>query len=193
MSSSYRISLDNWLKELDVKADAVLDIGGSQLPIKGRTKSWDVKKYLIADLPNPHKDSPQPDIEMDLNDSWTPKLIYDLHDRQWDYIFCLEVFDYIWNPLGAMNVISGILKEGGTACVTFPGFYPHHQPIEDDALLYKEYGIRKLAKASGLTIKQMIPRRPETNALQQFFAAERLRAAKGYDHAVLGWIVELKK
>lgn len=189
MSSSYRMELDKWLSQLDVKADKVLDIGGSQLPVKGRTKSWDAQEYKIADLPKPHVDSPRPEIEVDLNKphSWNKYV------NPVDLIFCLEVFDYIYNPINALELISEALKIGGTAWVTFPAFYPHHQPIEDDALLYKEYGIRKLAEASGLKIVQMIPRRPETNALQQFFSAERLRAAKGYDHAVLGWIVEFTK
>lgn len=188
MSSSYRIELDKWISQLDVKADRVLDIGGSQLPAKGRTKSWDVKEYLIADIPEPHADSSKPQIELDLNEIDPGYFEGDI-----DYIFCLEVFDYIYDPLNAMRIISKYLSKGGTAWVTFPTFYPHHNPIKHDALCYKEYGIRKLAEASGITIKQMIPRRPETNALQNYFSAERLRAAKGYDHAVMGWIVEFTK
>ena len=92
MSSSYRLELDRWLQSLDVKAYKVLDIGGSQLPAKGRTKSWDVGEYKIADLENPHVDSPKPDIELDLN------YYYGTSNETYDYIFCLEVFDYIWNP-----------------------------------------------------------------------------------------------
>lgn len=194
MSSSYRLSLDNWLKELDVSANRVLDIGGSQLPVKGRTKSWDVKEYFIADLPQPHVNSPKPDMFIDMNRSIIDDYPGTLDYKGWDIIFCLEVFDYIYNPLQAMENLSVLLQTGsGSAWVTFPSFYPHHNPIEYDALCYKEYGIRRLAEASGLTIKQMIPRRPETNALQRYFAAERLRSAKGYDHAVMGWIVEFTK
>lgn len=186
MSSSYRLELDRWLSQLDVKANTVLDIGGSQLPVKGRTKSWDVKKYLIADLPEPHVASPKPDIEIDMN-----KQI--LSNGDYDLIFCLEVFDYIYDPVAAMFNINMLLADGGTAWVTFPAFYPHHQPIEDDALLYKEYGIRKMAEAAGLEIVQMIRRRPQTTSLQEAWAAERMRAAKGYDHHLTGWIVEMKK
>lgn len=191
MSSSYRITLDNWLKELDVKADKVLDIGGSQLPVRKRTKSWDVKEYLIADLPEPHINSPKPDIKLDMNDPLY--LALGLQNRQYDLIFCLEVFDYIYDPLTAFLNISNRLEVGGTAWVTFPSFYPTHQPIEDDALRYMEGGIRKLARETGLEIKQMIRRKPETNMLDQFFRAERLRAAKHYDHEFMGWIVEFSK
>lgn len=186
MSSSYRLTLENWLSTLDVKANTVLGIGDSQLRTDHRVKSWNVENYIIADLPNPHKDSPKPDIEMDLN-LFFPGM------GKYEMIFCLEVFDYIYDPMMAMTNISKMLADNGTAWVTFPSFYPTHQPIEDDALLYKEHGIRKLANAVGLEIVRMMPRRPETNALQQFFSAERLRAAKNYDHAVLGWIVEFTK
>ena len=153
MSSSYRMELDRWISQLDVKADRVLDIGGSQLPAKGRTKSWDVGEYLIADIPEPHVDSPKPDIEIDLNNpSWD-------HDSPYcniQLLFCLEVFDYIWNPSAAMHYIYRCLTYGGTAWVTFPFVYPTHNPIEDDMLRYTEFAVRKLAEVSGLKIEEII-------------------------------------
>lgn len=185
MSSSYRRTLEDWLKTIEVKADTVLDIGGSQLQLPSRVKSWNVKEYLIADLANPHNDSQKPDIIMDLNRPFNGLDTY-------ENIFCLEVFEYIYDPMQAMANISKLLGSG-SAWVTFPGFYPLHQPIADDALRYMPTGIRKLAEKVDLEIKQMIPRRPETNALQAFFGAERLRAAKGEDHNWLGWIVEFSK
>jgi len=191
MASSYRLTLENWLGTLDVSAERVLGIGDSQNPTKGRTKSWDVKEYLIADLAEPHKDSPKPDIEMDLNVSMlkNPKAYKD----QYDLIFCLEVFDYVWNPSFAIMNIMQLLKDGGTAWVTFPSFYPLHQPVEDDALRYMPAGIVKLADYADLSIEQMIKRRPETDMLMQTWRAERMRAAKHEDHEFTGFIVELKK
>lgn len=187
MSSSYRLELNRWLAQLDVRADRVLDIGGAQESVKGRTHSWDVKEYLIADLPEPHVNSPKPDIELDLNYHRSAE------GDQYDLIFVLEVFDYIWNPEAAMNTISSYLKPNARAWVTFPTVYPHHQPIEDDALRYMQGGIKKLADNAGLTMLQMIPRRPETDAVEQLWRRERMRAAKGFDHNVTGWIVEFQK
>lgn len=186
MSSSYRLELDKWLSQLDVKADRVLDIGGSQLPIKGRTKSWDVKEYLIADLPEPHVGSPKPDIEVDMNQGWASLQTFDL-------IFCLEVFDYIWSPSIAVQNIANSLSNNGIAWVTFPSFYPLHQPIEDDALRYMPGAIKKLVQASGLKIVEMVPRRAETDMLTRTWSAERMRAAKNEDHNITGWIVCLQK
>lgn len=200
MSSSYRISLDDWLKELDVKADRVLDIGGSQLPIKGRTKSWDVKDYLIADLPEPHIGSPKPDISMDMNTEFIVNFdcnpgnqILEQVKGRFDLVFCLETFDYVYDTRAAFGNIWNLLSEGGTAWVTFPTVYPTHNPIEDDALRYMEGGIRKLANASGLKVEEMIRRRPETNAIDNLWRAERMRAAKHYDHDFTGWIVRFTK
>jgi hypothetical protein len=53
--------------------------------------------------------------------------------------------------------------------------------------------IKKYAEFVGLKIDEMIPRRPETNALQQYYSLERLRAARGEDHAFMGFIVKFSK
>lgn len=191
MSSSYRNSLNEWLAQLEVNADRVLDIGGSQEKLPPRVKSWNVKEYLIADLPEPHKDSPKPDIEMDLNVSMLKNLA--AYQRQFDMVFCLEVFDYVWNPSFAMINMWTLMKEESTAWVTFPSVYPLHQPVEDDALRYMPGGIKKLADYASLEIVQMIPRRFETNLWDQTIRAERTRAAKHEDHNFQGWIVEMRK
>lgn len=189
MSSSYRLELDKWLSELEVKANRVLDIGGSQLPVKGRTKTWEVNVYEIADLPDPHVGSPKPDIEVDLN---SPDY-QAIDDNLWDLVFCLEVFDYIWSPKDAFEHIASSMKEGATAWVSFPSVYPLHQPVEDDALRFMPAGIIKLAESVGLTVEQMIKRRPETNFWETFYRAERMRAAKHEDHQFTGLICEFKK
>lgn len=186
MSSSYRNSLNEWLNQLEVKAHSVLDIGGAQEQLPPRVKSWDVKNYVISDLEEPHKDSPKPDIVMDIN------LPY-IGTEHFDMIFCLEVFDYVYDPMTAMKNIYKLLWADGTAWVSFPSIYPLHQPVEDDALRYMPAGIVKLAEAVGFTVEQMIKRRPETDLWDQFYRAERMRAAKHEDHAFTGFIVELKK
>ena len=203
MSSSYRNSLNQWLSQLDVVGNRVLDCGGSQLPVKSRTKSWDVNEYLIADLPEPHVGSPKPDIELDIEKSnaFAPytdigdgEIIHDNPHYEWaDLIFCLEVFDYILEPVKAMKNLASYLKPGGILWATYPFAYPTHNPIEFDMLRYTEFAVRRLAKESELKIEQIIPRRPETDAVEQLWRRERMRAAKGYDHDVTGWIVRMSK
>lgn len=193
MSSSFRLELDKWLSGLDVKADRVLDIGGSQLNVKGRTKSWDVKEYLIADLPEPHIGSPKPDLEIDLNKDAERNLWVGNKGRKYDLIFCLEVFDYVYDPIVAFDHIYHLLASGGTAWISFPSIYPLHQPVEDDALRYMPGGIKKLADSVGLKIEEMIPRRFETDLWEKTYRAERMRAAKHEDHNFSGWVVRLSK
>jgi SAM-dependent methyltransferase len=186
MSSSYRMELDKFLNNLVVNADVVLDIGGSQLPLPKRVKSFKANQYLIADLPEPHADSPKPDYEIDLNKH------FDLEFRA-DLVVCLEVFDYVWNPAEAFDNIERHLKPGGQAIISFPFMYPTHQPIDDDALRYTEGGIKKLADYAGLRITKIVARRPESQAIEFLWRNERMRAAKHYDHNVTGWIVMLEK
>lgn len=188
--SSYRKRLDEWLATLDLEARSVLDIGGSQSPIKGRTKSWEVTEYRIADLPNPHKGSQKPDLELDMNHQLS---IHDAFRHQSDVVFCLEVFEYVYDPVAAFNNLSNLTKVGGRVYATFPSVYPLHQPVEDDSLRYMPSGIHKLAQRSGLVVADMIPRRFDTNAWQQLISAEGMRAAKGEDHNFSGWIVEFRK
>lgn len=188
MSSSYRLSLENWISTLDVKADKVLDIGGSQLPVNDRTQSWDVKKYIISDLADPHVSKQRPDFYFDLNtDKWKPRM------EKYDVVFCLEVMEYIYNPINAMQAIADFMVTNGTAWVSFPSVYPLHQPVEDDALRYFPGGIVKIVESAGLAVEQMIKRRPETNKWMEFCSAERLRAAKNEDHNFTGFICELSK
>lgn len=187
MSSSYRDSLNRWLNQLEVNSNSVLDIGGSQEQVKNRVKSWNVKEYFIADLPNPHKDSAKPDIILNLN-----MPIWEI-PRTFDTVFCLEVFEYVYNPLAAFQHISSLMHKNSVAWISFPSMYPMHEPIEDDSLRYMPGGIKKLSHSSNLKIEEMIPRRPETRTMLDFYSHERLRAAKNQDHMFMGWIVRFSK
>lgn len=191
MSSSYRMELDKWLSNLEVKADTVYDVGGSQLSIMGRIKLLDCKKLVTFDLPQPHKDSDKPDVEINLN--YAPsKDVFEMSGKG-DVVFCLEVFDYVFNPALAMCTLSSMLKPGGRLFVTFPTIYPLHQPVEDDALRYMPGGIKKLADISGLEIVSMTARHFETNWWAQTIQAERMRGAKHEDHSISGYIVEFTR
>lgn len=187
MGSSYRNSLDTFLANLEIDCDTLIDVGGSQLGLERRVKELSVKKYLVADLPNPHEDSAKPDIELDLN-----QIDSNLRGEA-DIVTCFEVMEYVWHAPNAFANIAGLLKSGGVAYVSFPTFYPLHNPVEDDSLRYMPSGIQKLANYANLEVLDMTKRRPETHALQNYFSAERLRAAKGEDHNFFGLIVKLRK
>lgn len=190
MSSYYKEQLNDWVASLEVKADTVFDIGGSQHPIKGRTKSWEVGGYKIFDLAEPHVVKQKPDVILDMN-----QYLFDETQDQADLIFCLEVFDYVIDPMAAFKNLNTLLKTSGSAWVSFPFVYPIHNPADKDGLRYTEPAIRQLATAAQLKVEEIIYRRPRpgNRHLLDFYATDGMRAAQGMDHNVTGYIVRLAK
>lgn len=194
MGSWYKQVLNDWKATLDVKADTVFDIGGAQDPIKGKTKSWEVKDYKIVDLEVPHVETVKPDIVWDMNEP----ILADMEWEGWrtaDLIFMLGVMDYVINPNVAMINIKWMLKDTGTAWVEFPFVYPIHQPVDDEGCRYSEGCIRRLAKQAGLKIEEIIYKRPKPDNpyLLRFYATDGMRMADGVDHNVTGYIVRMVK
>jgi len=178
--SYYREQLESWLKELDVKADVVLDIGGKQGNVKSRVKSWDVKEYEIRDLPEYDLQTRNPNV-------WS-------HKKNADVIFCLEVFEYIFNPIAALVNIKKVMAEGGRAYITFAFVYPHHNELEADSLRYTESGIKNMAKLAGLKIANIWYRTDRSGLLKAMYSADGMKMAKQYGHHnATGFIVELSK
>lgn len=176
--SYYRQQLEDWLKTLDVKAETVFDIGGAQGEVYKRVKSWQVNNYKILDLPDFNIEN-----KLKLNSSSIA-----------DIIFCLEVFEYLINPLQALFNINALLRLGGKAYVTFAFVYPHHNELEADSLRYTETSIRRLAELTNLSISNIWYRRDKSGLLKSFYAADGMRAAKQYEHHdVTGFIVEFSK
>lgn len=174
--SWYRQQLEDWLKTLDVKADTVLDIGGKQGPVKGRTKSWDVKDYTILDLP-----------EYDLEDTM---LVFKTEKRA-EVIFCLEVFEYLIDPFTALNNIWVLLKEGGKTYISIPLVYPVHNEVELDSLRYTENGFKRICEAAGLKAEVVEYRKTCSDKLTNYYADDGMHPAKGIDHEVTGYIFKV--
>lgn len=189
MTSVYKQQLKDWVAQLDVKAEKVIDIGGSQDPIKGRTRSWEVKHYLIADLADPHINNQSADILLNL-DSDDVNI---LNIGKCDLLFCLEVFDYIRNPIQAFDNLACLLRKGGEAWVTFPAFYPLHNPVEAEGLRYTEPALRYYGDIFGIPMTDMIYRKAKSNKLLQYISEDGFRAAPNYDHSIIGFICRFKK
>lgn len=165
--SYYRNQLEAWLKQINVKTNFVLDIGGGEKPIKDRVASWEVEKYEILD--NDAQFNPQ--LFADLNHPLGIDLAY---FNSVDTIFCLEVFEYIWNPVQAMKNIYELLKEDGVAYVSFPTIYPLHNPVGIDYLRYSKNAIEKLLAETGFKTWEITPRiaTDGVNALRDFYTLE---------------------
>lgn len=211
-SSVYRQHLENFLAKLEVKEDRVLDVGGGSNPVYKRVHSWDVKEYAIMDneLESPVR---QVDFIQDLNYP-VPKIqerpyedcdhephcvnpIQDMlrleKESKFDVIFCLEVFDYIWNPVQACENLMYMLKPGGTLVVTFPFIYPNHNPTDADMLRYTRQGAEKLLNRAGFSIRHTYPRLMNHTAFwKRFIDAEGYRYRGASDAGTLwdaGYII----
>ena len=154
MTSRARIQLEDWLKTIDVFGN-VIDIGGSQNPVKGRTKSWNVKEYKIMDLEIPHEIKRKPDIIGDIQAVPTPEC---------DIAFSLEVAEYWFNPLQALQNI-----KANHLYISFHWLYGLHNPEGTDFLRYSKYGIEKLLTAAGFKIIEMIPRELSSEGRNLYF------------------------
>lgn len=175
--SYFREQLENWLKTIDVKTDVVFDVGGKANPIKKRVKSWNVKDYEILDLP-----------EYNLN---IKNRVY----KKANIIFCLEVMEYIYNPVEAINNLALLLEKGGILYISFPFIYPQHNPTERDFLRYTPVGVEKLLKIGGFGIIEHEYREVSLDNpfLQQFYSIDGMRTAKGLNHRVTGSLIKAKK
>lgn len=191
MPSIYKQQLNSWVESLDVEATSVIDIGGSQNPIKGRTNSWHVHEYHILDLDDPHNGD-KPNITQDMNE----QLVWD-HHRYFetaDLIFCLGVFDYIINPSIALENIYTLLSSGGKAWVEFPFIYAHHNPLEVEGLRYTEQSIYRLCRQANLSVVDMIRKPAQSPKLVEFYREDGQRMSPDYrHHGTTGFIVCVEK
>lgn len=202
MSSYTRQQLENWLKSIHVVADRVLDIGGSQNPIKGRTKSFDVNDWKVLDLENPHETKIMPHFVHDMN--LPINEISPVAQEKFDTIFCLEVMEYLWNPFQALVTIRYLLNKDGLLYISFPFIYPHHNPEGKDFLRYTRWGVEKLLFTAGFEIEELVPRKEfdlvtmdngiEFMTIMQWFMSQGMRPSKQYDgHDEVGYLVKARK
>lgn len=199
MASSSRRQLEHWLGQIDVPAGSrVIDIGGAQKPIKGRTKSWGASDYVILDLPKPHENNLDGGIQIwgdiqntDFSDDVENDLKFDL----FDIVFCLEVSEYWTRPLDALKNIASFLRKDGLLYISFHFIYPHHEPFFSDCLRYTLPGAEKLLNDAGFGIIGREERWADNGEnLLDFYDLEGMKPTKGFfAHGAIGWLITAKK
>ena len=198
--SYYRDQLEDYLSGQHIVADRVLDVGGAAKPVKNRVASWDVKQYTIVD--NELEEAVEsPLVNLDLNypypwRDFTKIENAKLSQRQlaeggFDLVFCLEVMEYIFDPMTAIQNISSWMKEGGKLIISFPFVYPVHKPIEADFLRYTPQGATKLLAANGLKTEAIHSRIDRSGKLLEFYKADGMHV--GGNAHVTGVIIEARK
>lgn len=192
--SYYRDQLELWLKTIDVNAGRVLDIGGGANPVKDRVKFWNVRDYRILDN-RLEVMKQEPDFNMDINETVNPFL--DDEYFEFDVVFCLEVFEYIWNPVKAMENIAVFLKKDGIAYISFPFIYPQHNPERKDYLRYTRYGVEKLLENAGFEIIGLFPRKEmianSELMLPSWFMKEGMHPDNVSNHNEIGYLIMARK
>lgn len=185
--SVYKDQLNQFVSEQDVKAELLYDIGGAQNPIKGRTKSWDVKDYKIIDLATPHVEKQHPDIEHDMNEPIG-------EHPQADAIYCLGVSDYVICPNVFIMNIEKLMREGGYAWIEWPFVYATHEPLWDEGCRYSEGCVKRLIDHSGLKLDTIIRKMAHSPSLVRFYQEDGQRMSRNYDyHGVTGFITKVTK
>lgn len=181
MGSFTRQQLEHWLGTIDVKADRVYDVGGNQKSIKNRVKSWDVKEYKVLDLP-----------DYDFNKCMTDKFIENV--IQADVIFCIEVSEYLWNPVRAMKNLKNLLNKDGILYMSFHFIYAIHAPVGTDYLRYTPDGVKKLLNESGFELVDMKYRYSAGDGdYDRQFQKEGMHLLSGVDNNVIGCLVKCRK
>lgn len=180
MSSYFRQQLEEWLKTIDV-GGRVIDVGGSQLPVKGRTKSWVVPEYMILD--NADRGT-KPDIKWNVESSYGVSVspnkahisVSTYHGEPFDVVFCLEVMEYVNDPLTTVRNLSKLAKQNGVLYISFPFVYPLHPPHGTDYLRYTKYGVISLLERAGFEVVDYVGRRFKKPELWlSLFASEQWR------------------
>ena len=187
-ASVYRQQLEAYLKTLDIKADRVIDVGGGSNPVSKRVKSWDVRDYQVIDN-ELERQQTKITFKFDMNNR-----LLNEDASQFDIVFCLELFDYIWDPVQACKNLRKLCADKGKLIVTFPFVYPNHNPVAYDMLRYTKQGVAKLLNEAGFWIDKTIPRRiANTGQWKEWLDSEGYRSRGAQEAGTLfdaGYIIE---
>lgn len=192
--SGYRLQLEDWLGTIDVAASRVLDIGGGLNPARGRTKSWSVGEYRILD--NNGEGDFHPDFLLDLNTAAANRVTADRVRRfAPEVVFCLEVMEYVFDPVSALKFIGEIHSPRGTAYLSFPSVYPPHEPLDCDYLRYTRQGVVRLLAEAGFVRHEITPRKAVEGkqALAEFYRGEKMKPARTEAVFDIGYLVAAHK
>lgn len=196
--SYYRTQLEDWLKTISVKTERVLDIGGASNPVRSRVKSWDVHDCAFFD--NGAEEAKVDYMPFDINlplsqfEGYTELDIK--KNFKFDAVFCLEVFEYVWNPVQAIKNIYDLMNNDSVAYISFPSIYPVHQPINIDYLRYTRNVIEKYLNDVGFDDFTITPRVATAGRqeLAAFYRSEGMHPVKGSDRPYdIGYLVKVRK
>lgn len=190
--------MEDWLKTIMVRTERVLDLGGASNPVRNRVAKWDVQECVFFD--NGSEEAKVSYVPFDINKPLTQFggfLPQDL-DRafKFDAVFCLEVFEYVYDPMQAMKNIWDLMNNDSVAYISFPAIYPVHNPADIDYLRFTRKSIEKYLELLGFTQVEIKPRVATLGRehLAMFYASEKMHPLRKsnlpYD---IGYLVKARK
>ena len=207
--SYYRDQLEKWLQTISINTEHVLDIGGASNPARRRIRHFEANTCTFFDL---GVEEPVVEyFEFDINLPLTQFEGYDPYDRkekfnyllptkpnlfQFDAVFCLEVFEYVWNPVQAMKNIYDLMNNDSVCYISFPAIYPVHNPVEIDYLRYTKKAIEKYLNDNGFTGIEISPRVATMGRglLATFYSEEGMHPVRKSDLPFdIGYLVKARK
>ena len=185
--SFFKEQLESWLGEIEVRGGRILDVGGGANQVKGRLKVFEPEEYKILDN-KLEKMKQEPDLIGDLNEEFNHP-----NDREkYNIVFMLELAEYLWNPIQALQNINFFLKTDGLFYSSWPLIYPIHSPHRNDYLRYTRFGIMKLLEKTGFKIEEIIGRvAKEPNKLIEFYRSDGMHIKA--DSTITGYLVKARK
>lgn len=203
--SFYRDQLEKWLRTINIKTERVLDLGGASNPVRTRLGKVDVQEWVFFD--NGSESAKVTFIPFDINlpldqlEGYYKKGIgegvVEINSLfQFDALFCLEVFEYVWNPVQAIKNIYDLMKNDSVTYVSFPAIYPVHNPVEIDYLRYTKAVIQKYFEMANFKNIEITARVATRGAmcLGEFYGLEGMhpvkRSSLPYD---IGYMVKARK
>jgi len=196
--SYYRNQLEAWLSEISVNAERVLDLGGASNPVRNRVKRFETDECFFMD--NGAEEAKVDYLPFDINKPITEQFWgYNIDSSFWnkfDALFCLEVFEYVWNPVQAIQNIYDFMSDDSVCYVSFPAIYPVHNPVNIDYLRYTKEAILHYYKMVGLTHIEITPRVATKGRqdLARFYSNEGMHPVRNselpYD---IGYMVRARK
>lgn len=194
--SKYREQLEAYLKTLSVNVERAVDIGGASNPVKKRLGSCKVSDWVYLD--NGAEPAVESYIPFDINKplhKQMEEIGFNEKFFQFDAVFCLEVFEYVFDPVRALQNIYDMMSNDSYAVISFPSIYPVHNPVEIDYLRYTKAGIEYLLKNTGFTKWEIVPRRATAvHELQAFYRVEGMHPVRNSELPYhIGYIVKAQK
>lgn len=180
--SNSRKQIEAWLKTIDVKG-SVIDVGGLFMPVKGRTKTWEVERYEILDIKK-SRHGIVADHVYDLN-----RHSFSYWEGQFDNAFCIEVIDHFWNPVVAFQNMNLLLKTGGYLYTSSNFLFPHHTGF--DCARFTDTGLKKLLSETGFKVLHQEPRFAVD--IDTLGKAMRSESKVYYNPGVIGWMMTAQK